>query len=133
MLNKLLADLAILYQKQRNYHWNITGTGFLSLHKFLESEYDAFAKFIDETAEIIRMQDNTPLSTYKEFLEQTSLKEGNSKNNKVEMINDLIKDYETILRYVKKQETNNKNVDDLFVSLIKHLEKTIWLMKSENA
>lgn len=133
MLNKLLADLAVLYQKQRNYHWNMSGSGFMALHKFLEAEYDAFAEFIDETAEVIRMQGKTPLSTFKEFLDNASLKEGDSSLGKVDMMNDLISDYESLLRFVKKQESDDKNVDDLFVSLIKHLEKAIWLMKSEMA
>lgn len=130
-LNKLLSDLMVLYQKQRNYHWNMKGHNFMGLHVFLEKEYDAFAEHIDELAEVIRMKNEFPVSTFKEFLEHTQLKEGNFKLSRDEMMKDIISDYETVLNFVKSQETEDKNVDDLFVALTKHLEKSLWLMKSE--
>jgi starvation-inducible DNA-binding protein len=130
-INILLADLAVLYQKLRNYHWNMVGNGFLAKHEFLEKEYDAFANYIDEVAEIIRMKGFFPISTLKEFLEHSQLKEGNSKLSKDEMMKDIISDYETILKYVKSQKTEDKNIDDILVTLNKHFEKSIWLMKSE--
>lgn len=130
-LNILLSDLMVLYQKQRNYHWNMLGSGFLAFHTFLEKEYDAFADHIDELAEIIRMKNSFPVSTFKEFLEHTQLKEGDLKLSKDGMMKDIISDYETILNFIKSQETDDNNIDDFFVTMIKHLEKSIWLMKSE--
>lgn len=130
-MNKLLADLMVLYQKQRNYHWNMVGSGFLAKHEFLEKEYDAFAEYIDEVAEIIRMKNEFPISTFKEFLEYTQLKEGDSTFSKKEMVQDIISDYETILKFIKSQETDDNNIDDILVTLTKHLEKSIWLLKSE--
>lgn len=130
-LNKLLSDLAVLYQKQRNYHWNVMGHGFMSLHKFLEDEYDAFAELVDEVAELIRMRGETPVSTYKGFLEHTQFKEGDSSISKEEMIKDLISDYEKLLSLIRSEDTDDRSEDDLYVSLTKHLEKSLWFMKME--
>ncbi|MFW6225285.1 MAG: Dps family protein [Bacteroidota bacterium] len=130
-LNKLLSDLMVLYQKQRNYHWNMQGHGFMVIHEFLEKEYDAFADHIDELAEIIRMKNSFPVSTFKEFLDHTQLKEGDLKLSKDEMLKDIKSDYETILAYIKSQESDDNNIDDFFVAMTKHLEKSIWLMNSE--
>lgn len=130
-MEKLVADLAVLYQKQRNYHWNMSGTGFIALHEFLEKEYDAFAEFVDEMAEIIRMKGSLPPSTLREYLDLTQFVEGDAKLSKEEMIQDLIKDYSTLLKTIKSKETDDANVEDFYVNLTKHLEKSLWLMKSE--
>jgi starvation-inducible DNA-binding protein len=131
MLNKLLCDLSILYQKQRNYHWNVTGKDFIAIHTFLEKEYDAFAEFIDETAELIRMKGETPYATYKEYLDNTQFKEGDSSFSKEDMLKDIISDYETLLKTISSVSTDDRSIDDLYVGLTKHLEKSLWFMKME--
>src|SRR6187455_1332701 len=55
ILSRVLADQHVLYQKTRNYHWNLTGRRFLPLHELFEKQYRVLVEAIDETAERIRM------------------------------------------------------------------------------
>ncbi|MBN1275791.1 DNA starvation/stationary phase protection protein [Candidatus Woesearchaeota archaeon] len=130
MMEKLLSDMALLYQKFRNYHWNVTGPGFMQLHKFLEDEYDALAEEVDEVAELVRMKGEKPLSTYKEFLANARLKEGDKDKSKDEMVQELIKDYEQLLGYLKQEFNGDVKTEDLLTGIIARVEKSIWLMRA---
>ena len=55
LLSAVLADQHVLYQKTRNFHWNLTGHRFHTLHEFFEKQYTELAEAIDQTAERIRM------------------------------------------------------------------------------
>src|SRR5947209_8578300 len=74
-LNKLLADEHVLYIRTRNYHWNIVGPRFLSLHEFLEAQYEAIAEIIDEVAENTRQFGGFACGTMTEYLRQARLNE----------------------------------------------------------
>src|SRR4028119_133787 len=78
-LNRLLADEHVLYIKTRNYHWNVTGPRFHSLHVFLEEQYTQLAETIDEIAETARQFGGIATGTMREFLEQTRLREGSGR------------------------------------------------------
>ena len=74
-LNPLLADEHVLYVRLRNYHWNVTGPNFLSLHELFEEQYGKVQEIIDELAERARSLGGRPIGTLKEFLEHSQLKE----------------------------------------------------------
>src|SRR5690348_10568610 len=67
-LAAVLADQHVLYQKTRNYHWNLTGHRFHTLHEFFEKQYRELVEAIDETAERIRMIGGTAPGSMAEFL-----------------------------------------------------------------
>src|SRR5688572_1045757 len=72
LLSAVLADQHVLYQKTRNFHWNLTGMRFHTLHEFFEKQYLALADAIDETAERIRMLGGTSPGSMAEFLKLAS-------------------------------------------------------------
>jgi starvation-inducible DNA-binding protein len=126
MHEKLISNLAVLYQKLRNFHWNYTGTSFVSVHKFLEAEYEALSEDIDELAEFIRAKDEKPLSTLKEFLDNTELKEEYS-NDVLPLV---IKDYEKIISDLDSFETEDKIEEDVLLGIQKRMSKSLWMLKS---
>jgi DNA-binding ferritin-like protein len=75
VLDRTLADLSVLSQKTRNFHWNVTGPRFNDLHKFFESQYETLEDEIDETAERSRALGGRALGSMKELLARTRLKE----------------------------------------------------------
>ena len=74
-LNAYLADVAVSYIKWHNLHWNVVGVQFKSVHEYLETLYDALADVLDEVAELLKMNGETPLASMKEYLAVTSIKE----------------------------------------------------------
>ena len=78
-LNLYLANLNVLYRKVQNYHWNIVGTGFFSVHAKLEEYYDALNEQIDDVAERILSIGGRPLGTLKDYLAVTTIKEAENK------------------------------------------------------
>ena len=76
LLQKVLANLNVLYIKTRNYHWNITGPRFHTLHLFLEAQYKELAEAADEVAERIRIDRRvSPSARWHEFIKNSVLKE----------------------------------------------------------
>ncbi len=74
-LNQNLADLHILYVKLHNYHWNIQGPQFVTIHKTTEEFYERVAELYDEIAERILQLGDKPLATVKGYIENAQLKE----------------------------------------------------------
>ncbi len=102
MLNNLLADYMVYYQKLRNYHWNVKGKEFFKLHEKFEEAYNESAMFVDEIAERILALDATPYSTMADFVEHADLDEDHGSPGYEEMVRTLIEDIEKL---------NNKSYD----------------------
>lgn len=136
LLNKLLADLNVLYIKVRNAHWNIEGADFHAQHLFFESIYDGLAETIDEVAERTRSIGHYAIGSLKEFLELTQLSENKpDKNNSQGYITVLLNDYESIIITLRKNiEITDKHGDaateDFFVEIMSGFEKTAWMLRS---
>jgi starvation-inducible DNA-binding protein len=78
-LNAVLANEYSLFTKTLNYHWNITGPRFHSLHTFLEGQYQELLLIMDEVAERVRVLDERPISTIKGMVSHMEIKDGNEK------------------------------------------------------
>ena len=76
LLNKTLADEAVLYSKTRNYHWNVTGSNFGQLHKLFEDQYNEIAELADSIAERTRQLGHFTVGTLSGLLKHTNLLEG---------------------------------------------------------
>ena len=134
-LNLLLADLNVFYRKLQNYHWNIKGKDFFVFHAKLEEYYDKINEQIDEIAEHILMLGKQPLGTMKDYLEKTCIEE--AKDEKVEhdvVFNNVIKDYETLLKKVTeiKKEADEQNLyatSSLMDDYILEYSKNLWMLK----
>ena len=89
-LSKLLADSYSLYLKTHNYHWNVTGPQFNSLHAMFETQYTELAAAVDEIAERIRALGHLAPGSYTEFAKLSSIKDGDNTKSVNEMIKDLV-------------------------------------------
>ena len=139
-LNTVLADLHMIYVKTRNYHWNVTGIHFLSLHELFETQYDALKEAADEIAERVRMYGMPTIGTMQEFINKSRLAESPGTIPDAQgMIENLLKDHETIARNLRMdiercaEDFEDEATADLLTGLLqKHLEMA-WMLRSHLA
>jgi starvation-inducible DNA-binding protein len=137
ILSAVLADQHVLYQKTRNFHWNLKGHRFHTLHELFEKQYLELAEAIDETAERIRMIGGTSPGSKAEFLKHASLKEVKGELIHGEAaLEGLAADHESCVRSLRKAiiEADEKSDDagtvDFLTQLIRAHEKTVWMLRS---
>ncbi|WP_314010478.1 DNA starvation/stationary phase protection protein [Pseudostreptobacillus hongkongensis] len=135
-LNQYLADLNIYYRKVQNYHWNVVGQGFFTVHAKLEEIYDAVNEKIDVIAERILSIGGRPYGTSKKYLEITKIVEANDEDITVkEALKNLIHDTEYLLNSVRvlKEITDEEKDYGTSAELDSHIleyEKLLWTMKA---
>lgn len=134
-LSRLLADSYTLYLKTHNYHWNVTGPQFTTLHAMFEQQYTELALAIDEIAERIRTLGEPAPGSYTAFAELTAIKEENDAPNATEMISNLVHDNETVVRTAREllplaDNANDQPTVDLLVGRMQVHEKTAWMLRS---
>ena len=134
-LGRVLADSYTLYLKTHNFHWNVTGPHFSSLHSLFEEQYTELAAAVDEVAERIRMLGQPAPGSYKAFAERTSLKEEEGVPEWKQMIQQLAEDNEATARTIRSVFPTAESGDDeatidlLTVRLAAH-EKAAWMLRS---
>ena len=134
-LSKLLADTYALYLKTQNFHWNITGPHFYTLHKVFEGHYQNLAEAVDSIAEHIRVLGYYANASFKSYLELTSIKESEKAPAAEEMVKELLEDHQAIIKTLSEnillaEKTNDQGSIDLFGSRIDYHEKTAWMLRS---
>lgn len=134
-LNALLANYAIHYQKLRNYHWNVKGSDFFDLHEQFESQYTEAIKNIDDIAERIRIFGETPMSTLKDYLETSEIKETGTALSSELMVRELLSDYRILLQYMFSvvevaSEERDSGTEEMVKVFINQLEKHHWMLSS---
>lgn len=134
-LARLLADTYTLYLQTHNFHWNVTGPFFQSLHTLFETHYTELAVAVDDIAERIRALGILSPGTYKEFAELTSIKEVEGNISTEEMLERLVDSHETVVRTAREILPLAQGADDeSSVSLISDRlvvhEKTAWMLRS---
>ncbi len=134
-LSKVLADSYMLYLKTHNYHWNVTGELFHSLHEQFEEQYTELAEAIDEIAERIRALGYRAPGTFKEFNELTSIEEDTEEPEALEMVRRLALGNEQILRTARKalkpaNEAEDEATVDLLTQRLDIHAKTAWMLRS---
>lgn len=135
-LSKLLAETYTLYLKTHKYHWNVTGPMFQTLHTMFETQYTTLALAVDEIAERIRVMGVKAPGSYSEFAEVSSVKEDTSTDtNSNDMINNLLKDHEQVVRTAKEilpqlEGANDEGTNSLLGARIEFHEKTAWMLRS---
>ena len=97
-LSKVLADSYTLYLKTHNYHWNVTGPLFNTLHLMFETQYTELATAVDEIAERIRALGVPAPGSYKAFTALTEIEEETDVPGAEEMIRQLVIGQETVAR-----------------------------------
>lgn len=136
ILNQILADEHVLYNKTRSYHWNVEGPSFMELHKLYEAQYTELAEIIDEIAERIRTIGYYAEGRLSYLLKLASLKEPEVPKGFKEQIPKLDADHEKIIINLRKQinEFDEKYKDigssDFLTGLLKQHEKMAWMLRS---
>lgn len=134
-LNILLANLQVYYQNLRGVHWNIKGEQFFQLHpKFEELYLDAQEK-VDLVAERILTLGATPLHTYEDYIENSTVKVGKSISDaakSVQLVLDSIQELLKIEREIldKSAELNDEGTNSMMSDFISFQEKTAWMLKA---
>ncbi|HKZ00538.1 MAG TPA: Dps family protein [Rhabdochlamydiaceae bacterium] len=134
-LTVLLADTYALYLKTQNFHWNLKGADFFSLHLLFEKQYSKMAEAIDEIAERIRILDMMAIGSFGALKKNTTIKDEDKSLNIKDMIKELLEGHETLIRGARKlAELADKNVDfasmDLIGRMIGTHEKFAWMLRS---
>ncbi len=134
-LSALLADSYSLYLKTHNYHWNVTGPQFNTLHQMFETQYTELAAAVDEIAERIRALGVKAPGSYSEFAKLTSIDEATGKENAEEMIAQLVTAQETLVRTAREtfpsaDVANDEVTADLLTQRMQIHEKNAWMLRS---
>lgn len=134
-LSRVLADSYMLYLKTHNYHWNVTGELFHSLHEQFEEQYTELADAIDEIAERIRALGYRAPGTFKEFNELTSIEEKQDEPEAMEMVRRLAVGNEQVLRTAREaldpaNEAEDEATIDLLTERLHVHSKTAWMLRS---
>ena len=134
-LSKVLADTYTLYLKTHNYHWNVRGPMFHSLHTMFEQQYTELALAVDEVAERIRALGELAPGSYSEFAKLASIPEGNSRNDAQAMIRELVEGQEAVVRTCRAlfpavDEANDEPTHDLLTTRMQTHEKNAWMLRS---
>lgn len=134
-LSRLLADTYTLYLKTHNFHWNVTGPMFQTLHLMFETQYNELALAVDQIAERIRSLGMPAPGTYKEFAKLSSIKEPNGVPHAKEMIKQLVEGQEAVIKTARSlfpmvDDCNDEASADLLTQRMQLHEKTAWMLRS---
>ena len=134
-LSRLLADSYTLYLKTHNYHWNVEGPQFNTLHQMFEVQYTELATAVDEIAERIRALGIKAPGSYARFAELTSVDEGSGDETADEMVRQLAIGQETIVRTARAafpaaDAANDEPTADLLTQRMQIHEKNAWMLRS---
>ena len=134
-LSILLADTYTLYLKTHNYHWNVTGPMFQTLHTLFETQYTEMAMAVDLIAERIRALGEFAPGSYKEFAKLTSIKEADGHPTSEEMIKDLVRGQEALAKTARSiMPIADKASDEpnlyLLTQRMQVHEKNAWMLRS---
>lgn len=134
-LNQLLANYHVHYQKLRNYHWNVKGPDFFDIHEKFEDQYNEAKLNIDDIAERIRVFGFTPMSTLKEYLANSEIKETGSDLSGTEMVEEILNDYEILLSFMTDVanaaiDIGDVGTENMINAFINKLEKSHWMFSA---
>ena len=134
-LEKLLAYSYVLSLKTQNYHWNVVGENFKSLHELFDAQYEELANAIDGIAERMRALGSKVEGTFENFSKLSKIKSGDKNFSKSEMIQDLVFGHELIVTDLKvaikvAQDEGDEATADVFIGRIQSHEKAAWMLVS---
>lgn len=134
-LARVLADTYTLYLKTHNYHWNVTGPMFQTLHLMFETEYTELALAVDLIAERIRALGAPAPASYREFATLTSIEEDDEPPSATQMIERLVAAHEQVARTARSifpivEDAHDEPTNDLLTQRLLVHEKTAWMLRS---
>ena len=134
-LSKLLADTYTLYLKTHNFHWNVTGPMFNTLHLMFETQYTELALAVDQIAERIRALGFPAPGSYSDFSRLSSIKEAQGVPTAEDMIRELVEGQEAVVRTARAifpdvDRASDEPSADLLTQRMQVHEKNAWMLRS---
>ncbi len=134
-LNRELANRSLLYTKLHNYHWNIKGEHFFTLHTKFEELYTEAAETIDTIAERILAIEGEPVATLREQLNLATVQEASGGEDAQQMVTIIANDFDTLNTEADKviklaEEAEDAVTADLFTQYKEGLQKHIWMLNA---
>jgi len=134
-LSRLLADTYTLYLKTHNFHWNVKGPMFQTLHLMFETQYNELALAVDAIAERIRALGYPAPGTYAEYAKLSSIKDAQGVPSATKMIQELVAGQEAVVRTARNvfplvEKANDEPSADLLTQRMQIHEKTAWMLRS---
>ncbi|ABC37524.1 MULTISPECIES: non-specific DNA-binding protein DpsA [Burkholderia] len=134
-LSRLLADTYTLYLKTHNFHWNVTGPMFNTLHLMFEEQYNELWLAVDLVAERIRTLGVVAPGTYREFAKLSSIPEADGVPAAEDMIRQLVEGHEAVVRTARAifpdaDAASDEPTADLLTQRLQTHEKTAWMLRS---
>jgi starvation-inducible DNA-binding protein len=134
-LSRVLSDTYTLYLETHNFHWNVTGPMFQTLHLMFETQYNELALAVDLVAERIRALGFPAPGTYKQFAKLSAIEEVEGVPKAQEMIRLLVTGHETVARTARDvfraaEDANDQPTCDLLTQRMQVHEKTAWMLRS---
>ncbi|NDJ16056.1 Dps family protein [Myxacorys almedinensis] len=134
-LSRLLADTYTLYLKTHNFHWNVTGPMFQTLHLMFETQYTELAIAVDLIAERIRSLGFPAPATYSEYAKLSSIEETPGVPKAEDMIRLLVAGQEAVARTARSvfpiaDSASDEPTADLLTQRLQIHEKTAWMLRS---
>jgi starvation-inducible DNA-binding protein len=134
-LKTVLADSYALALKTQNYHWNVEGRHFPSLHPMFETQYDALFEAVDTIAERIRALGEKAPGSFAEFAKLSKITDANSALDENAMVKDLHDGHVQVAKSVSaaiktSQKAGDEVTADIMTSRLTEHDKTAWMLKS---
>lgn len=134
-LSKVMADTFSLYLKTHNFHWNVTGPMFNTLHLMFEEEYNELWTAVDLIAERIRALGVYAPGSYAQLGELTSIPEADGVPAAEDMLKELVAGHEQVARTARAvfgpaESANDQVTADLLTQRLEVHEKTAWMLRS---
>ncbi|HEY8154207.1 MAG TPA: Dps family protein [Myxococcota bacterium] len=134
-LSRLLADTYTLYLKTHNFHWNVTGPMFQTLHLMFETHYNELALAVDLIAERIRALGHVAPGSYQAYAKLSTIREETGVPAATAMIRSLVKGHEAVAKTARAvfptaEAANDQPTADLLTQRLQIHEKTAWMLRS---
>lgn len=134
-LSKLLADSYVLYLKTHNYHWNVEGPMFNTLHQMFMVQYTEMWNALDLIAERIRALGSYAPGSYKKFSQLSTIPESDESLSAKDMIKQLLHGHETVAKTIRNifpiaEQGSDESTLDLLTQRLQVHEKTAWMLRS---
>jgi starvation-inducible DNA-binding protein len=134
-LERMLADTYTLYLKTHNFHWNVTGPMFQTLHLMFQTQYNEIWLAVDVIAERIRALGFPAPGSYKEFAALTEIRDSNGVPNAGEMIRQLVDGQETVVRTARSilpiaEAAGDQPTADVLTQRMTVHEQNAWRLRS---
>lgn len=133
ILNKTLANEAVLTQKTRSAHWNVSGEGFFEMHTLFDIQYKELNEISDEIAERARMLGGFAIGSFQEFINTTQVEE---QPGIIPDILRLLADHEATIRFLRldakkcSEEYEDEVTRDFLVDILCQHQKMAWMLRS---